>query len=284
VALFPLGTIAYGTGKGGSGTTFTPAQLPGLNLWLDAADATTITVLPGNLVSQWFDKSANAYAYRQGIPSRQPTYVASGINGKGSISCTSNSSGGSNATALFDTWVAGSAHVLASGTTGWYCYVVFQPGDSSAQANKYDLIGFAMGPNLATYSPLLQLDSTTAYQGVFFGGSESVWQVPRVQGATFPINVPVSVGFQSSAGVSSIATMTAYLNGVSQSITATASDPGVYAPANQSPLGYNSVPYGDHQSGPGFDGLIAEVIVGNAALSVQDTAALAAYLTAKWGT
>lgn len=283
MSLFPNTPIAYTTGKGGGPPAFSPLQLPGLNLWLDASDRSTITVLPGNLVSQWFDKSPNAYTYHQGIPSRQPSYVASGINGRGSISCTSNATG-SNATAMFDVWQAGNAHVLASGSAGWYCYVVFQPGDSSAQDNKYDLIGFAMGPNLATYSPVLQLDSSASFQGVFFGGSESVWEVPRVQGATFPINTPVSIGFQSSAGVGSTGTMSAYLNGVSQTVTATAADPGAYAPANHSPLGYNSVPYGDHLSGQGFNGYIAEVIVGSTALSAEDTANLAAYLTAKWGT
>lgn len=60
---------------------WTPAELPNLALWLDAADSSTIT-LNGSTVSQWNDKSGNSRHASQGTAANQPTYTASGLNGK----------------------------------------------------------------------------------------------------------------------------------------------------------------------------------------------------------
>lgn len=51
---------------------FTPAMLPGLQLWLDASDPTTITE-SGGAVSQWTDKSENARTFTQGTALSQPS-------------------------------------------------------------------------------------------------------------------------------------------------------------------------------------------------------------------
>ena len=61
---------------------WTPANLgASLALWLDADDASTIT-LNGSNVSQWDDKSGNDRHATQAIAANQPTYTASGLNGK----------------------------------------------------------------------------------------------------------------------------------------------------------------------------------------------------------
>jgi len=73
------------TGLIGEGAAaWTPAQLSGLALWLDADDSDTIT-LNGTDVSQWDDKSGNGYHASQAVAAAQPLYVASGLNGKGSV-------------------------------------------------------------------------------------------------------------------------------------------------------------------------------------------------------
>jgi len=64
-----------------SSINWTPAELPNLALWLDAADASTIT-LNGSTVSQWNDKSGNGRNATQATAANQPTYTASGLNGK----------------------------------------------------------------------------------------------------------------------------------------------------------------------------------------------------------
>lgn len=64
---------------------WTPAALgSALALWLDAADASTIT-LNGSTVSQWNDKSGNARHVSQATAANQPQYEGTGLNGKPSL-------------------------------------------------------------------------------------------------------------------------------------------------------------------------------------------------------
>jgi hypothetical protein len=53
-------------------------------LWLDAADASTVSVATG--VSEWRDKSGNGRHFTQSVAASQPAYNQNGINGLGSIS------------------------------------------------------------------------------------------------------------------------------------------------------------------------------------------------------
>jgi hypothetical protein len=61
--------------------SFNPTQIPDLALWLDAADASTITVDGANNVSQWRDKSGNARHVAQAATLNQPSYVTGVLNG-----------------------------------------------------------------------------------------------------------------------------------------------------------------------------------------------------------
>jgi hypothetical protein len=60
---------------------FSPASIPNLALWLDAADASTITVDGSNNVSEWRDKSGNARHLTQGTALNRPSYVTGVLNG-----------------------------------------------------------------------------------------------------------------------------------------------------------------------------------------------------------
>ena len=62
-----------------------PSQLSGLTLWLDASDASTIT-LNGSNVAQWDDKSGNSRNASQTTAANQPIYTTNGMNGKPVIS------------------------------------------------------------------------------------------------------------------------------------------------------------------------------------------------------
>lgn len=63
-------------------SAWTPAALgPALALWLDAADASTIT-LNGSTVSQWNDKSGNARHASQATAANQPTRTLNGLGGR----------------------------------------------------------------------------------------------------------------------------------------------------------------------------------------------------------
>ena len=56
-----------------------------LAMWLDAEDASTIT-LNGSTVSQWSDKSGNGRHATQATAANQPTYASSAINSKPALS------------------------------------------------------------------------------------------------------------------------------------------------------------------------------------------------------
>lgn len=64
-----------------------PSDLPGLALWLDANDASTIT-LSGANVTEWRDKSGNGRNAVQGDNSKRPTSTLRTVNGRPVISAT----------------------------------------------------------------------------------------------------------------------------------------------------------------------------------------------------
>jgi len=74
---------AYLTPKWDVGLSI-PSDISGLQLWLDADEASTITSSSG-LVSQWNDKSGNGFNVTQGTGSEQPTTNATTQNGKNVI-------------------------------------------------------------------------------------------------------------------------------------------------------------------------------------------------------
>jgi len=71
--------IITGTQK----NNWTPADID-TALWLDAADASTITE-SGGAVSQWNDKSGNALHISQSTALQQPAYTSNGLNGRNTI-------------------------------------------------------------------------------------------------------------------------------------------------------------------------------------------------------
>jgi hypothetical protein len=69
---------------------WSPAEIT-TALWLDAADASTVTTVSG-AVSQWNDKSGNGRNATQTTPSNRPIYSSSSINSKPAIVKTQGSS------------------------------------------------------------------------------------------------------------------------------------------------------------------------------------------------
>ena len=76
---YPIGYPITGGGSGGA--SFSPTDISGLALWLDAADTATITHSGGS-VSQWDDKSGNNYHATQPTGSVQPITGTRTINGR----------------------------------------------------------------------------------------------------------------------------------------------------------------------------------------------------------
>ena len=105
------------------GSGWTPAQII-TSLWLDAADASTITIATG--VSQWNDKSGNGRYFSQATAGNQPVYSTSALNGKNVVAFT-----GSN-----DHFMT-AASVLPSGSTaGSIFWVQTTEADPSTNSNN----------------------------------------------------------------------------------------------------------------------------------------------------
>src|SRR5215469_10301422 len=107
----PIGpglALVHGLGPMG-GVAWTPASLPGLTAWYDAKTAASI-ILNGSTVSQWNDRSPNAYNAIQGTAANQLTYNATGMN---SFPCLT----GNGSTTLMTAAVPAGAF-----TAGMCCY------------------------------------------------------------------------------------------------------------------------------------------------------------------
>jgi hypothetical protein len=85
---------------------WTPADIS-TELWLDGADASTITLVSGK-VSQWDDKKGNGRSATQTNAALRPVYSATGLGGKGAVALDT-------ATGQL------SVNSFGSGTYSWFC-------------------------------------------------------------------------------------------------------------------------------------------------------------------
>jgi hypothetical protein len=68
-------------------SSFSPANLSGLAIWLDGNDSNSITQSAG-VVSAWRDRSSNAYSMSQATAGNRPTVESNVQNGKSSLRFT----------------------------------------------------------------------------------------------------------------------------------------------------------------------------------------------------
>lgn len=67
-----------------------PLSLSGCCLWMDGADAGTITK-SGSLITNWADKSSSGYQFTQSNTSHSPTYLTNSLNNNSVLSFSSSS-------------------------------------------------------------------------------------------------------------------------------------------------------------------------------------------------
>lgn len=139
---------------------FSPKMIAGLQLWLDAADSSTIT-LNGSNVSEWRDKSGNNIAVLQATANNQPSYESAYVNGKNAIKFDGNdwlfqsSLALNNSTCTVFAVVREDAYNLVSG-----CYVFgpesvsdYETGDSFffEYGSDTDLVRYNNSAGLSEY-------------------------------------------------------------------------------------------------------------------------------------
>ena len=67
-------------------TGFTPRQIPGCSLWMDAADSSTMTQSSG-YISAWTSKGNNALSFTQSTSTKQPLFVSNVYNRNSVVRC-----------------------------------------------------------------------------------------------------------------------------------------------------------------------------------------------------
>jgi hypothetical protein len=225
--------------------SWTPAALgASLALWLDADDASTLT-LNGSTVSQWNDKSGNARHVSQATAANQPTLTASGLNGKPVV--TFDGVNDRLVTASTTLGITNSASLI----------VVAQP--SSRTPPEQGIAGS---------------DSLTNRFGLFITGSNAMRWNPISGGST--VQAISVTGAQILVGTAQSGNSALFRNG-----TSIATGTAATATMENTPFNIGNMLPGTTL--PHFSGPIAEVLVLPSSLSTTDRQLLEGYLAWKWG-
>jgi hypothetical protein len=243
-------------------TSFAPTDIAGLQLWLDASDASSFTFSSGSVVSQWNDKSGNSRHMSQSTVANQPSRSGT-QNGRSTVVFD-----GSNDYMTFD---AGSDAIDISPWT-WFAVVKdTSSGNSrrilSARRSATGSADFQAGGAIFGYrdtGPALDIFSAGATPASR-AYSASTWFLGRstVDGSSNMQVAVDSVAASSSAGSSSVNARYLTLGGATD-------------PSGNPPLAPAATEV--------WLGEIAEVILYNAALSGTDISNVESYLRTKWGT
>ncbi len=236
---------------------FSPTMIPSLALWFDAADATTITQ-SGGLISEWRDKSSNAYSVIQGTVGNQPTYATNILNGLPGVQL-------SGSRFLYQ---IGSSMPNFSSSPATTVYIVAKNGSTLAPLgwNFLNTMTY-IGPINATpryffafaeeYTSRLSLYTNDVLAG--FNSSYSV-----------PLNSNAIVGFAASATSNYL-----FFNGSNTAFTSTGAPPS----ANDGTWFF----FGDDSSDYVTDENIYEFVGFNTLLTTAQQQAVEGYLATKWG-
>ena len=226
-------------------SVFKPSAISGLFLWLDAADATTLTYSSGTLVSQWNDKSGNNRHFAQATVSNQPVLTVGAINGVnalrfGSESSLRNLTMNFNINAAYTIFAIGKVNQDQGGHS---CLL------KAGTVNNTLLFLGRLGKNFATFT-----------------GTATGWN-------DINANSPASETFLPSIMCMTVngSVLTPYFNG-----TAMTTKTGTTASFTGMILGMQA----DTQP---WIGDIAEVIIYGGALSTSDRQKIEGYLAWKWG-
>lgn len=241
-----IGNIVAGTLSSGYVAPFSPTNITNLYLWLDASDATTFTYSSGTVVSQWNDKSGNAYHATQSTVANQPSRVTSpstGVDFDGSNDVLST-------TASFN----GSAFTT---------FIVARDYNAGAT-----IIGTGSG-GTDLYWPYTQ--ATTLY-----------WQIGTAYGLNSSITYPTGLSSlevrYDGGGSTNADKMKGRFNGSEITLTFTGTMPTTISRSGQTTSigAYNTTPI------LAFSGIVSEIISYSKVLSGTELTQVRDYLSTKW--
>jgi len=233
-------------------------------LWLDAADASTIGE-SGGAVSEWRDKSGNAYHCTQLTPGEKPTYSVNTLNGRPVVSFNGDHLNNSNVSLGL---INRSIFIVSAETTQGANAGIFSL--KPANTSRYDYSGVdSFSLDSGTNSDHLNIEGSS--------NSDSLAGTYKLA-ATGSGVTPVSIWSEVKTSGSG----TLYKNGTSivtdSSFTEfSANNTTGYVLGRRYYLGAVDT------SGQGLIGYIAELVFASSTLSTLDRQKVEGYLAHKWG-
>ena len=230
--------------RAGAAVNFLPTSITGCSLWLDGADATTLTQ-GGGTVSQWSDKSGNARHITQATTGNQPTYSST-----------------SKAVIFTGTQYLNIPSALAAITPVYTIFVV----ERRASANVMFFIG-GYGVGSGNTALIIGYNGTTVSHHTTASISDCQVTVPTYAGASEPTRIN-RYDYTGS-------TRDTFINGGSLSTTQSFSQTlPTWSSANVG-IGFGTT--------YGYIGNIYEIIFYNATLTNTQQQTVESYLAQKWG-
>ncbi len=240
------------------GQLWTPAQLT-TALWLDAADASTIT-LNGSTVSQWRDKSSNNRHADQTTAAIQPAYTTAGLNGLNTVS----PNGSTTYLTFADKDFARNMNAIS------YFAIIRRTSGSATDGN---IIGWSAGSSIFARANLY-----IGSGGLRPGGRRLDANPFQSMGLNYTVaNTSLVAAIfdyanaQLYCGLNGQTNYTARFNGF-QTEGSTSNTASVFAG-----IGWDGYP------GNWFGGDIGEIVAFQSVLSLPDRQKLEGYLAWKWG-
>ncbi len=256
-----------GSGGGGGPPPFIPTDLSGLQLWLDADDAASITSSSG-AVSQWNDKSGNA-RHVTASSTAQPATGTRTINSKNAIDFDGTTDVIKTAARIF-TAPSPRTYIAVTKTDN------AQPGTGTARMISERFSGGA----------LIGTKTTNQFNFIHDFTSTGTFLRRSTLDNTIDITNPwVAVCTWDGNGTST--GLHLYKNGSpepSYSIDTSGPGAGVNADAAALSIGAGVDNAGLTTSNTFYDGMIAEILIYNRVLANSELNQIGAYLTTKWGT
>lgn len=227
---------------------FSPADIPGLSLWLDATDPMNDGILPadGTSLEDWIDKSGNGNSATQPTGSAQPVFNLNVQNGKPAVAFSNSNMFGLIAGVL--------------GNPSFSIFLVFKTVSVSVTQVAF---GFGIGAgNYQSFGTGINTNTFNAFQ---WAGHAAVFS-------------PANFNFNYTSVLENNVTNqpSLWVNGSPQ--TSSAGAPGALNVSSN----YN---IGSHSNGVGFNflGNICEAIFYNQEVTDPQRLLLEDYLKTKWG-
>jgi hypothetical protein len=198
--------LQYKSGAPSSTPPFAPTDIAGLQLWLDASDATSVTLDGSNNVEQWNDKSGNVRHATQATALLRPAYISAAKNGLNAIRHTAAGTlrlvtANQNAT----TWYGATRNEITmfvawkftSGTIGWLLgkasNAIFVSGSSQGSqwnGSSYSPTAFSASTNWRSFA--IRYDGPNTKHDSWANGSKVATQTDfsgfaMVAGTDYPL-------------------------------------------------------------------------------------------------